>query len=110
MVQGLMNLAEIQSFKKIGTRLRHTREARGLALPALARSCGMTISELVRIENGELLGFTQGLVDTLKKAELYAHALEVGLEHSRCDQDTEATIRGAMDTDYIPIFLRKKSL
>ena len=50
-----MSLAEIQTFKQIGRRLRSEREDRGLTLPAVAGLCGMSISELVRIENGELL-------------------------------------------------------
>jgi transcriptional regulator with XRE-family HTH domain len=81
-----MNLAEIQSFKQIGRRLRSEREGRGLTLPAVAGLCGMSISELVRIENGELLGFRQVLEDALTNAEVYAKALDVelgGVERQR---------------------------
>ena len=52
-MQGLMNLADIQSFRQIGRHLRDARETRGLTLSAIAGSCGLAIYELVRIENGE---------------------------------------------------------
>jgi transcriptional regulator with XRE-family HTH domain len=103
-----MNLAEIQSFKKIGTRLRHTREARGLALPALARSCGMTISELVRIENGELLGFKQIPESTLSNAEAYAKALGIELGDIGRQHSEGRAINAKNDEIFIPVFLRKK--
>jgi transcriptional regulator with XRE-family HTH domain len=102
-----MNLAEIQSFRQIGKRLRHEREVRGLTLPAVAGLCGMTISELVRIENGELLGFKQILKDALNNAEVYAKALDVEL--SNVDrQYSELAMNAENDEVFIPVFLRKK--
>ncbi|OJI04042.1 helix-turn-helix transcriptional regulator [Polynucleobacter sp. MWH-Adler-W8] len=98
-----MNLAEIQSFKQIGRRLRSEREGRGLTLPAVARLCGMSVSELVRIENGELLGFRQVLEDALTNAEVYAKALDVALDNTGM-----ATINAKNDEVFIPVFLRKK--
>jgi transcriptional regulator with XRE-family HTH domain len=103
-----MHLAEIQSFKQIGRRLRSEREARGLTLPAVAISCGMTISELVRIENGELLGFKQALEDALSNAEAYAKALDVDLDSEKRQISQTATINAKNDEVFIPVFLRKK--
>ena len=103
-----MNLAEIQSFKQIGRRLRSEREARGLSLPAVATSCGMTISELVRIENGELLGFKQALVDALSNAEAYAKALDVELDGIERGHSGITTLNAKNDEVFIPVFLRKK--
>ena len=103
-----MNLAEIQSFRQIGRRLRNAREARGLTLPAAAGSCGMAISELVRIENGELLGFKQAPKDTMSNAEVYAKALDIelaSLERSYAETTTRNTQSNEV---FIPIFLRKK--
>jgi transcriptional regulator with XRE-family HTH domain len=103
-----MNLAEIQTFKQIGRRLRSEREDRGLTLPAVAGLCGMSISELVRIENGELLGFRQALEDALTNAEVYAKALDVELAGVERQHSGKATINAKNDDMYIPVFLRKK--
>ncbi len=103
-----MNLAEIQSFRQIGRRLRIEREARGLTLPAIAGSCGMTISELVHIENGELLGFRQVLEDALSNAEAYAKALDVELDGVESRSSGITTINAKNDEVFIPVFLRKK--
>ena len=103
-----MNLAEIQSFKQIGRRLRSEREERGLTLPAIAGSCGMSISELVRIENGELLGFRQVLEDALTNAEVYAKALDVELGSVERQHSGVSTTNAKNDDVFIPVFLRKK--
>jgi len=103
-----MNLAEIQSFKQIGRRLRSEREERGLTLPAVAGLCGMSISELVRIENGELLGFRQVLEDALSNAEVYAKALDVELRSASRLHSGVTIINAKNDDVFIPVFLRKK--
>ncbi|QWD10780.1 helix-turn-helix domain-containing protein [Polynucleobacter paneuropaeus] len=103
-----MNLAEIQSFKQIGRRLRSEREERGLTLPVVAGLCGMSISELVRIENGELLGFRQVLEDALTNAEVYAKALDVELDIGERQHSGMASINAKNDDVFIPVFLRKK--
>jgi len=103
-----MNLAEIQSFRQIGMRLRNAREARGLTLPAIAGSCGLAILELVRIENGELLGFKQAPQNTLSNAEVYAKALDVELSNVERQHSGVTTINAKNDEVLIPVFLRKK--
>lgn len=103
-----MNSAEIQSFRMIGKRLRTEREARGLTLPAVARSCGMTISDLVRIENGELLGYRQLLEDALSNADLYAKALDVELDDLARQYSGTTKVNAKNDEAFIPVFLRKK--
>lgn len=103
-----MNLAAIHSFKQIGRRLRNEREARGLTLPAVAGSCGMTISELVRIENGELLGFKQALEDALSNAEAYAKVLDVELDGIQRQHSEITAVNAKNDEVFIPVFLRKK--
>ena len=103
-----MNLAEMQTFKQIGRRLRSEREARGLTLPSVAGLCGMSISELVRIENGELLGFRQALEDALNNAEVYAKTLDVELGGTRRQHSGISATNAKNDDMYIPVFLRKK--
>ena len=102
-----MNLADIQSFRQIGRYLRDAREMRGLTLPAIAGSCGLAIYELVRIENGELLGFKQAPQNTLSNAEVYAKALDVELDNVG-RQHSGVTINAKNDEVFIPVFLRKK--
>ena len=103
-----MNLAEIQSFRQIGRRLRSAREMRGLTLPAISGSCGLAISELVRIENGELLGFKQAPKNTLSNAEVYAKELDVELDGVGRQHSGVTTINAKNDEAFIPVFLRKK--
>jgi transcriptional regulator with XRE-family HTH domain len=103
-----MNLAEIQSFRQIGRRLHDVREARGLTLPKIAGSCGLAISELVRIENGELLGFKQTPKDTLSNAEVYANSLEISLGSLETQHAGIKTMNAKKDEVFIPVFLRKK--
>jgi hypothetical protein len=79
----------------------------GLTLPAIANSCGLAISEVVRIENGEFLGFRQALKDTLTNAEVYAKALDIELGNLG-DRQAGATIGTSKDEVFIPAFLRKK--
>ena len=107
-MQGLMNLADIQSFRQIGRHLRDARETRGLTLSAIAGSCGLAIYELVRIENGELMGFKQISKDTLKNAEIYANALHIELGSQSTQHPGEAKINNKNDEVFIPVFLRKK--
>lgn len=52
-----MNLVEIQQFKKVGRKLRQTREASGLSLTKVSGACGIGVKQLARIEDGELMGF-----------------------------------------------------
>ena len=103
-----MNLAEIQSFRQIGRHLRQEREARGLTLPSVAGSCGLAISELIRIENGELLGFKQVVKDTFSNAEAYAKALNIEWNQLRGQHSGVLTISAKNDEVFIPVFLRKK--
>jgi transcriptional regulator with XRE-family HTH domain len=103
-----VNLAEIQSFRQVGKRLRNAREAHGLTLPAVAGTCGLAISELVRIENGELLGFKQVPQNTLSNAEVYAKALDVELGNVGRQYSGNTTINAQSDEVFIPAFLRKK--
>lgn len=103
-----MNLAEIQSFRKIGRRLRKAREMQCLTLPAISGACGLAIYELVRIKNGELLGFKQVSQDTLSNAEVYAKALDIELDS--LDRHSEVTKINAQNDDvFIPIFLIKNN-
>ena len=67
----------------------------------------MSISELVRIENGELLGFRQALDSALNNAELYAKALDVDLDSVR-RQSSGVSKTNSNDDVFIPVFLRKK--
>ena len=107
-MQGLMNLADIQSFRQIGRHLRDARETRGLTLSAIAGSCGLAIYELVRIENGELLGFKQAPQNTLSNAEVYAKALDFELDNVGRQHSGETTRNAKNDEVFIPVFLRKK--
>jgi transcriptional regulator with XRE-family HTH domain len=81
---------------------------RGLTLPAISGSCGLAISELVRIENGELLGFKQAPKNTLSNAEIYAKALDVELDGVGRQHSGVTTINVKNDEAFIPVFLRKK--
>lgn len=103
-----MTLLEIQSFRQLGKRLREVREMRGLTLLVVAGSCGLAIQEIVRIENGELLGFKQTPTSTLSNAQIYAKALDVELADLRGQYAGLRAVDAKNDEVYIPEFLRKK--
>ncbi len=105
-VKAPMNLAEIQYFKRVGKHLRNTREMRGLTLTTMSGSCGLEIQELVRVENGELMGFKQISKDTLKNAEIYANALRIELGTQSLQHSGVTKINNKNDEVYIPFFLR----
>ena len=103
-----MNLAEIQSFRSLGKRLRNAREQRGLTLAALSASCGLGIHELVRIESGELLGFKQAPADTLSHADMYAKVLNLQLDELHGSHSEKSDVVSSEEDLYIPAFLRKR--
>lgn len=104
-----MNLAEIQSFKQIGRHLRSAREMRGLTLSAAASTCGLKIFEIVRLENGELLGYQQVPENTLSNAQIYAKALDIELSDYKEQPCVEqAKVNANVYEGDIPFFLRKK--
>ena len=77
-------------------------------MPAVASTCGLAISELVRIENGQLLGFKQVAKNTLSNAEIYAKALDVELGNAGRQYSGNTTINAQSEDVFIPVFLRKK--
>jgi len=103
-----MSPKEIQYLRQIGKHLRSEREARGLTLAAVAGSCGLAISELVRIENGELLGFKQVVKDVFSNAETYAKALDIELDKVGQQYSGTTTVKAKHDEVFIPVYLRKK--
>ena len=103
-----MNLVEIQEFKKVGRRLRQTREACGLSLTKVSGACGIGVKELSRIEDGELMGFKQAPESTLINAQIYSDALDLQLGGLQQSQNTCIKKIPVIDEVYIPAFLRRK--
>ena len=62
----------------------------------------MAIFELVRIENGELLGFKQVPENTLSNTEVYAKALDVELSNVERQHSGVTTINAKNDEVFIP--------
>lgn len=101
-----MKLVDIQSFRQVGKILREERERRSLSLQEIIPITGLSLQELVRIENGELLGFRQVPEETFRNAELYAQALGVALQDA--SQISTKPIANKREDIYIPAFLRKR--
>lgn len=45
----------MNGFKKIGEKIKYYREAKGISAEAFAKSCGISVEKLHKIENGEVV-------------------------------------------------------
>jgi transcriptional regulator with XRE-family HTH domain len=113
-----MTVNEIQlALHSVGKLLRKTRELNGLSVHALSGASGLTISEIVRLEDGEVTKFHDHPEQTLNNLRSYAAILGIKLQinleqNSHCfyssvkSQNTLAFSEVELGPD-IPPFLRK---
>jgi len=100
---------DIRSAKQIGRLLRSSREAQRASLKNLSKQCGISVAQLVHIENGNLFAFESNLEKIMDYSSVYAQALNVDIMALSQDpslaprKDLAAPVDG-----YIPHFLIKK--
>jgi len=101
---------DIRSAKQIGKLLRSSREAQQANLQHISKQCGLSVAQLVHIENGNLFAFENNLEKIMSYSNVYAQALNI--EINTLSQVTSfvptTNLVAPIDSD-IPRFLVKKS-
>jgi cytoskeletal protein RodZ len=105
-----MSPVDIRSAKHVGKLLRSSREAQCANLSHLSKRCGLTVTQLVHIENGNLFAFEKDLQKMMSYSNVYANALNVDV--NALGQELTFMSKGTdpepLDS-HIPRFLLKKT-
>ncbi len=73
----IVSPVDIRSAKQIGRLLRSSREAQSANLNHLSKRCGLSVAQLVHIENGNLFAFESDLEKMMGYSNVYAEALNI---------------------------------
>jgi cytoskeletal protein RodZ len=105
-----MSLCDIRSAKQIGKLLRSSRETQRANLQHISKQCGLSVAQLVHIENGNLFAFESNLEKIMSYSNIYAQALNIDINTLSEAPALYPTREVAVPVDgYIPLFLMKKS-
>ena len=104
-----MSLCDIRSAKQIGKLLRSSREAQRANLQHISKQCGLSVAQLVHIENGNLFAFESNLEKIMTYSSVYAQALNIDINSLR-EAPSLMSARQAVEPvdSHIPRFLMKK--
>ena len=104
-----MSLCDIRSAKQIGKLLRSAREALRANLQHISKQCGLSVAQLVHIENGNLFAFESNLEKIMTYFSVYAQALNIDINSLR-EAPSLMSARQAVEPvdSHIPRFLMKK--
>ena len=104
-----MSLCDIRSAKQIGKLLRSSREAQRANLQHISKQCGLSVAQLVHIENGNLFAFESNLEKIMTYSSVYAQALNIDI-NSLSEAPSLMPARQAVEPvdGHIPRFLMKK--
>ena len=104
-----MSPVDIRSAKQIGKLLRSSREAQRANLQNISKQCGLSVAQLVHIENGNLFAFESNLEKIMDYSSVYAQALNVDII-ALSQAPSLASAKDLVDSvdGYIPRFLIKK--
>jgi len=101
---------DIRSAKQIGKLLRSSREAQRANLQNISKQCGLSVAQLVHIENGNLFAFESNLEKIMDYSSVYAQALNVDIMALSQDPSLAPRKDLAAPVDrHIPSFLIKRS-
>ena len=105
-----MSLVDIRSAKQIGKLLRSSREAQRANLQNISKLCGLSVAQLVHIEDGNLFAFESNLEKIIGYSNVYAQALNIDI-NTLSDALSMAPTRDfeALTDHHIPRFLIKRS-
>jgi len=70
---------DTRSAKQIGKLLRSSREAQRAHLQHISKQCGLSVAQLVHIENGNLFAFENILEKIMSYSNVYAQALNIDI-------------------------------
>lgn len=104
-----MSLCDIRSAKQIGKLLRSSREEQRANLLHLSKQCGLSVAQLVHIENGNLFAFESDLEKIMSYSNIYAQALNIDI-NTRSEAPSLSPMREvvAPADAHIPPFLLKR--
>ena len=74
-----MRAQHIAPAKKLGRKLRNLREEQGHNLAVLASQCGMSVVQLVALEDGNVYIFDEDQNQMFASAMVYAEALGINI-------------------------------
>jgi cytoskeletal protein RodZ len=105
-----MTPVDIRSAKQVGRLLRCSREAQSVNLNHLSKRCGLSVAQLVHIENGNLFAFEENLQKMMSYSNIYANVLNIdvntlGQEVAYVPKDINLGTVGS----HIPRFLLKSN-
>ena len=106
----IMSLCDIRSAKQIGKLLRSSREAQRANLQHISKQCGLSVAQLVHIENGNLFAFESNLEKIMGYSNVYAQVLNIDINTLSEAQSMAPTrdVEAPVDR-HIPSFLIKRS-
>jgi cytoskeletal protein RodZ len=105
-----MSLCDIRSAKQIGKLLRSSREAQRANLQHISKQCGLSVAQLVHIENGNLFAFESNIEKIMSYSNVYAQALNIDINTlSEAPSLMPARQAVAPVAVSIPRFLKKQS-
>jgi transcriptional regulator with XRE-family HTH domain len=108
----MANLAEIKSAKKLGEWLKKARESQCMSILNLAKLSGLSINQLVNLENGNFFAFGQNIGQF--EANVHHCAEKMGVSIISIEKPSEVIALKPMPQSFsaesieqsIPIFLR----
>jgi cytoskeletal protein RodZ len=103
-----MSPRDIRSAKQIGKLLRSSRETQRANLQRISKQCGLSVAQLVHIENGNIFAFEGNIEKIMSYSNVYAQALNIDINTLR---EAPVLIPPRQDVppvgEYIPKFLIK---
>jgi cytoskeletal protein RodZ len=105
-----MSLCDIRSAKQIGKLLRSSREAQRANLQHISKQCGLSVAQLVHIENGNLFAFESNIEKIMSYSNVYAQALNIDINTLSEAPSLMPARQAVAPVDVsIPRFLKKQS-
>jgi transcriptional regulator with XRE-family HTH domain len=98
------------SAKQIGKLLKSSREAQRANLQHISKQCGLSVVQLVHIENGNLFAFENNLEKIMSYSNVYAQALNIDINTLSEAPSLMPPRQAVAPVDvYIPRFLIKQT-
>jgi cytoskeletal protein RodZ len=104
-----MSPCDIRSAKQIGKLLRSSREEQRANLQHISKQCGLSVAQLVHIENGNVFAFEGNIEKIMSFSNVYAQALNIDINTLREAPALMSTSQAAVAYVYIPHFLMKEA-
>ena len=76
----ILSPSDIRSARQVGKLLRSSREAQRVNLQLISKQCGLSVAQLVHIENGDLFAFESNLEKIMSYSNVYAQALNIDIK------------------------------